>query len=196
MKKLAPHAIPFGEASMKCSCSTSVMDGSRLDAGAVGTAGDPRPDVVGVLRGRGPVDASAGAVAYGGEEVEQRRLVGVRLRRGEPVVVVSRSARTHGGMVVGERRGEEEDPLAERLHGRRTGEEREKQEEDPLAKHLHGRRTGEERRGRFTRLQSADDRSHGRPRHVLLRHGSQVEAAARQGGLRDPPPCVAETREE
>jgi hypothetical protein len=150
------------------------MDGSRLDAGAVGTAGDPRPDVVGVLRGRGPVDASAGAVAYGGEEVEQRRLVGVRLRRGEPVVVVSRSARTHGGMVVGERRGEE----------------------DPLAERLHGRRTEEERRGRFTRLQSADDRSHGRPRHVLLRHGSQVEAAARQGGLRDPPPCVAETREE
>jgi hypothetical protein len=85
MKKLAPHAIPFGEASLECSRSTSLMDGGRLDAEAVGAAGGPRPDAAGALRGRGPVDTSAGAVAHGGEEVEQRRLVGIWLRRCEPV---------------------------------------------------------------------------------------------------------------
>jgi hypothetical protein len=50
------------------------------DARAVGAAGDPRPHAAGALRRPGPVDARA---AHGGEEVEQRRLVGVRLGRGE-----------------------------------------------------------------------------------------------------------------
>jgi hypothetical protein len=92
------------------------------------------------------------------------------------MVVVSRRARTHRGMVVGEHRDDEErekqeeDPLTERLHGRQIGEEREKQEEDPLTECLHGRQIGEERRGRFMRLESADDRSHDRPRHVRLQH--------------------------
>jgi hypothetical protein len=73
------------------------------------------------------------------------------------MVVVSRRAHTHRGMVVGEHRDEEE---------------REKQEEDPLTEHLHGRQIGEERRGRFMRLESADDHSHDRPRHVRLQHGN------------------------
>jgi hypothetical protein len=98
------------------------------------------------------------------------------------MVVVSRRARTHRGMVVGEHRDKEE---------------REKQEEDLLTERLHGRQIGEERRGRFMRLESADDHSHDRPpTRTTATRQPQVEAAARQGGLRDPPSCVAEERRE
>jgi hypothetical protein len=45
------------------------MDEGHLYVGVVGAAGVPRPDVAGTLWGRGPVDASVGLMAHGGEEV-------------------------------------------------------------------------------------------------------------------------------
>uniref|UniRef100_A0A0A9E5V9 Uncharacterized protein n=1 Tax=Arundo donax TaxID=35708 RepID=A0A0A9E5V9_ARUDO len=82
-------------------------EAQRDDAGAVGAAGDPRPGGTDA-RGGGPVDARLAAAAHRGEEVEQRRLVAVRLGGGEPEAAEQerrhaerQPGRHGGGLVVG-----------------------------------------------------------------------------------------------
>uniref|UniRef100_A0A0A9D9B1 Uncharacterized protein n=1 Tax=Arundo donax TaxID=35708 RepID=A0A0A9D9B1_ARUDO len=77
-------------------------EAQRDDAGAVGAAGDPGPGGADA-RGGGPVDARPAAVAHRREEVEQRRLVRVRLGGREPEAAeqerrhAERQPRRHGG---------------------------------------------------------------------------------------------------